>query len=42
MRADYLSKEPAKVNDLLYINNKEFSNNPMLSEIEQQVAKHNR
>jgi hypothetical protein len=42
MRADYLSEEPARVNDLLYIDNKEFSNNPVLSEIEQQVAKHNR
>jgi len=42
MRANYLSKELAKVNDLLYINNKEFGNNLVLSEIKRQVAKHNR
>ena len=42
MRADYLSKEPARVNDLLYIDNEEFGNDPVLSEIEQRVAEHNR
>jgi hypothetical protein len=42
MRADYLSEEPARVNDLLYIDSKEFGNNPVLSEIERQVAEHNR
>jgi len=30
------------MNDLLYINNKEFGNNLVLLEIERQVAEHNR
>ena len=41
IRVDYLGEEPAKVNDLLYIDNEEFGNNPVLSEIERQVAEHN-
>jgi hypothetical protein len=42
MRLDYLNEEPVGVNnDLLHVDNKEFSNDPVLSEIEQQVAKHN-
>ena len=42
IRLDYLRTELASVNnDLLYINNEEFSDNPVLLEIEKQVAKHN-
>ena len=42
MRADYLGEEPAGMNDLLYIDNKEFGNDPVLLEIERRVAEHNR
>ena len=42
MRADYLSEESAGVNDLLYIDNEEFGNDPVLSEIERRVAEYNR
>jgi hypothetical protein len=40
---DYLSTEPVGVNkDLLHVDNEEFGNDPVLIEIEQRVAKHNR
>ena len=42
-RADYLGEEPVGVNeDLLHVDNKEFGDDPVLSEIEQRVAEHNR
>jgi hypothetical protein len=42
-RLDYLATEPVGVNDdLLHVDNKEFGGDPVLSEIEKQVAKHNR
>jgi hypothetical protein len=42
MRLDYLNEEPVGVNDdLLHVNNEEFGDNPVLSEIEQQVAEYN-
>jgi hypothetical protein len=42
MRADFLGEEPASVNDgLLHVDNKEFGNDPVLSEIERRVAEHN-
>jgi hypothetical protein len=43
MRPDYLNEEPAGVNnDLLHVDNEEFGDDPVLSEIERQVAEHNR
>jgi hypothetical protein len=42
-RADYLGEEPVGVNDdLLHVNNKEFGDDLVLSEIEQRVAEYNR
>ena len=42
-RLDYLDTEPVSVNDdLLHIDNKEFGDDPVLTEIERQVAEHNR
>ena len=41
-RLDYLGTEPAGVNnDLLHVDNEEFGDDPVLSEIEKRVAKHN-
>jgi hypothetical protein len=43
MRADYLGEEQASVNeDLLHVDNEEFGDDPVLSEIERRVAEHNR
>jgi hypothetical protein len=43
MRADYLGEEPVGVNDdLLHVDNEEFGDDPVLSEIERRVAEHNR
>ena len=40
---DYLRTEPVGVNeDLLHVDNEEFGNDPVLTEIERQVAEHNR
>jgi len=42
-RADYLGEEPVGVNDdLLHVDNEEFGDDPVLSEIERRVAEHNR
>ena len=42
-RPDYLNEEPVGVNeDLLHVDNEEFGNDPVLSEIERRVAEHNR
>jgi hypothetical protein len=42
-RPNYLTTEPLGVNDdLLHVNNKEFGDNPVLTEVERRVAKHNR
>jgi hypothetical protein len=41
-RADYLGEEPVGVNDdLLHVDNEEFGDNPVLTEIEKRVAEHN-
>ena len=41
-RPDYLGTEPVGVNtDLLHVDNKEFGDDPILSEIEKRVAEHN-
>ena len=43
IRPDYLSTEPVGVNDdLLHIDNEEFGDDPVLTEIERRVAEHNR
>ena len=42
-RPDYLDIELVGVNeDLLHVDNKEFGDDPVLSEIEKRVAEHNR
>ena len=42
-RPDYLTTEPVGVNnDLLHVDNKEFGDDLVLTEIEKQVAEHNR
>ena len=42
-RPDYLGTEPVGVNtDLLHVDNEEFGDDPILSEIEKRVAEHNR
>ena len=41
-RPDYLRTEPVSVNtNLLHVDNEEFSDNPILLEIEKRVAEHN-
>jgi hypothetical protein len=42
-RADYLGEESVGVNkDLLHVDNEEFGDDAVLSEIERRVAEHNR